>query len=146
MPANRLPENVRRLRGYPPRVPPTLPAIPKPPDWLPKAAKVEWRRIVDLAGRYEGWLQAVDRAALAGYCMAWATFESVARDVAENGALIPGRSTADRGRMVKNPAVQIMRDESTQMRYWARELGFTPDARGRIDVRRWQDDDESDLD
>ena len=35
---------------------------------------------------------------------------------------------------MKNPAVQILRNASVQMLRWCRELGFTPDSRGRIDV------------
>ncbi len=47
--------------------------------------------------------------------------------------------------MVKNPATVAMRECATQLRYWARELGLTPDARGRIgvtdDPRRRADSD-----
>jgi len=74
---------------------------------------------------------------LAGHCTSWATFTVAAADVAARGILVPGRSSADTARqddagLVKNPSVQIMRDAQTQLRAWAKELGFTPAARGRI--------------
>jgi len=136
---------VRQLHGTRSRPPaPQLPDLsntPQSPKWLAQAAKDEWTRVIEVCARYEGWLQAVDRAALSAYCMSWATYEQAAQDIAERGVLVPGRSSADAvsATMVKNPAVQILRDASVQMLRWCRELGFTPDSRGRIDVNRLTD-------
>ncbi|MCA1707905.1 MAG: P27 family phage terminase small subunit, partial [Actinobacteria bacterium] len=71
------------------------------------------------------------------YCVSWATYEAAAQDIAERGVIVPGRSSADeaRGVLVKNPSVQVARDASASLLRWCRELGFTPDARGRIDVK-----------
>ncbi len=109
---------------------------PKPPAWLPRVAAAEWRRVVKAAAVYPTWLQELDRAGLTAYCMAWAAFEEAARDVGSRGVLVGARSSADkaRGASVKNPALQIMREAGESMRRWARELGFTPDARGRVDL------------
>jgi P27 family predicted phage terminase small subunit len=142
VPGKRKPAEVRELHGSRPRPPnPELPDLsnsPDAPEWLPDAAKEEWKRLIEVCRRYDGWLQQVDRAALSAYCMSWATYEQAARDVAERGVLVPGRSSADEaaGALVKNSALQIARDASISMLRWCKELGFTPDSRGRIDIHR----------
>jgi P27 family predicted phage terminase small subunit len=110
---------------------------------LPREARAEWRRVVKACAAWPTWLQTVDRAALSAYCTAWATFQAAAKDVAERGPLVPGRSSADQARpaLVKNPAVQVVRDAQQALRQWARELGFTPDARGRVDLGDREDHD-----
>ena len=145
MPARRKPAKVRELHSSRPRpLSPELPDLsntPEAPEWLPDAAKNEWARVIEVCSRYDGWLQQVDRAALSAYCMSWATYEATAKDVAERGVLVPGRSSADEaaGALVKNPAVQIMRDASISLIRWCKELGFSPDSRGRIDIYRLAD-------
>lgn len=145
MPARSTPPGLRLLHGLPPREAPNTVGLTaagaqlRPPAWLPREAKNEWRRIVDAVRDYPTWLQRADRAGLVAYCMAWSTFAEAAKDVAKRGPLVPGRSSADQARsddppLVKNPAVQVMRDASAQLQRWCRELGFTPDARGRVDL------------
>lgn len=138
MPTRPVPRHLRAAHGLEEPRPPWTPDLsntPNPPTWLSKEAKAEWRRIVKVCARYEGWLRQVDRAALTAYCVAWATFQEAAMDVSERGALVPARSSADENRaMVKNPSTQVMRDASASMRNWCRELGFTPDARGKINI------------
>jgi P27 family predicted phage terminase small subunit len=142
VPGRRKSQKVRQLHGSRPRPPspeaPDLRNTPEPPEWLSKAAKHEWARVIEVCSRYDGWLQQVDRAALSAYCNSWATYEAATKNVAERGVLVPGRSSADEVHeaLVKNPAVQIARDTSTTMLKWCKELGFTPDSRGRIDVHR----------
>ena len=119
---------------------------PDPPKWMDRDAKAEWRRAVKACEDWPTWLQEVDRAALTAYCVSWSTFLAAAQDLAERGPLVAGRSSADEARdaLVKNPSVQIARDAQDQLRRWARELGFTPDARGRIEVgARETDEDRS---
>lgn len=141
MPRRRKPERLRILHGGQPRESSvgTVPAArPRPPRWMPLEAKKLWSRVI--AGVVEAghptWIQRLDLAALAHYCMAWSTWQAAARDVAERGPLVPGRSSADQvdARLVKNPNVQIMRDSGVAFRAWARELGFTPASRGQVDL------------
>jgi P27 family predicted phage terminase small subunit len=118
--------------------------VPRAPSWLPREAQKEWRRVVRavaVAG-YPAWIQELDRAALVGYCLSWATFLEAARDVATRGQIVEGRSSPDRSRWVRNVSVSIMRDAGAQLRAWCRELGFTPDARGRVDVGSFEKHDE----
>jgi len=58
-----------------------------------------------------------------------------AAELASTGVLVKGRSESDRARMVKNPALVALTQTSSQLRYLARELGLTPDARGRMGLK-----------
>jgi P27 family predicted phage terminase small subunit len=143
MPTPRKPRRLKVLAGD--KVPenPRWPdlADEKPPTWLDREGKREWRRVVEHLQRYPGWLQCVDRPGLAVYCATWAIWLAAAKDVAKRGPLVPGRSSADAARsddgepvLVKNPSAQIMRDAGIQLRAWCREFGFSPDSRGRLDL------------
>lgn len=138
MPARRHPSNVRRLMGLPERPAPNAGGVgtPSPPAWLPREAKAEWRRVVEACASYPTWIQRVDRAVLATFCMSWAVYAEAAKDVAVRGALVPARSSADHARaggaLVKNPAVQVMRDAAATLKGLAAQLGFTPESRQRL--------------
>lgn len=74
-----LPANVHRLRNNASKKPlgalldetvrPDV-EVPRCPDFLGEEARREWRRIVPHLERL-GLISQLDRAALAGYCMAW---------------------------------------------------------------------------
>jgi P27 family predicted phage terminase small subunit len=139
MPRKKLPAGVRAIRGSVAAMPaPEVgPADPAPPSWLSDEALTEWHRVTSALRDHPEWLRATDRAALAAYCASWAAFVEAAADVASRGVLVPARSSADQAReggpaLVKNPAVQVMRDAQAALRGWAGALGFTPDARGRV--------------
>ena len=102
------------------------------PDVLDAAGAAEWSRLGEVFARDATRFREGDRAAVTCYCAFWSAFAAAAADVAGNGPVTAGRSAKDRGRLVKNPATVAMRESATQLRYWARELGLTPDARGRI--------------
>lgn len=120
---------------------------PKPPAWLPREAKAEWRRIIEVCSHYPVWLQHADRAALVAYCVAWATYRAAAEQVAKDGPLVPGRSPNDhaRGGLVKHPGLQVLRDQGEAMRRWSREFGFTPDSRQRITIGPDEEPDDGGL-
>lgn len=104
------------------------------PPVLDEQGRAEWSR---LAGVYEGQptrFREGDRPALIAFCAFYSAFVAAAADVAERGPVVMGRSAKDRDRAVKNPATVAMREAAVQLRFWARELGLTPDSRGRIGV------------
>ncbi|WP_419994768.1 phage terminase small subunit P27 family [Streptomyces boninensis] len=107
----------------------------KIPAQLDRAGKAEWKHLAEQHAAYPTRVRETDRAAVVAYCSWWSAFDAAQRDIAKRGALVEGRSSADAARggagLVKNPSVAAMRDASTQLRYWARELGLTPDARAR---------------
>jgi P27 family predicted phage terminase small subunit len=104
----------------------------------------EWQRLAGVFKTQPTRFQEGDRAAVAAYCAYWAAFRRAAREVAGRGPVVEGRTAADRSRLVKNPATVAMRECATQLRYFARELGLTPDARGRMGLN--DDDREIDAD
>lgn len=111
----------------------------KPPAELPRAGKAEWRRMLGLIERHPNLASVVDRPALIAHCQQWAVFLEATADIAKRGVLVPGRSSADAARdggpaLVKNPSVQIARDAQAQIRAWCVQFGFTPLARGRLEI------------
>lgn len=135
MPARRTPDALRLLSGA---VLPTRKVAPalalEPPIWLDDVARAEWIRLVTATRRYDRWLTETDEPALTAFCTQWSVYVAAAKDVAARGPLVPGRSGADGGALVKNPAVQIMRDAQNALRGWVSQLGFSPDARGRVNL------------
>jgi len=96
------------------RVPPTA------PSWLTTEAKAEWKRVVPGLSRLE-LLKPEDRAALAAYCEAWATFVAATRVVQKEGLTINAKQGT-----LPHPAVGIARAAGREMRSWAGHFGLTP--------------------
>jgi P27 family predicted phage terminase small subunit len=95
-------------------------------------AAAEWAR---LAERYKNTpvrFREGDRSAVTAYVTAFAVFQLAARKLLADGLIVSGRSSADRGRQVKSPSLAVWTQASAQLRYWARELGLTPDSRIRM--------------
>lgn len=116
------------------------PGAPRPPTWLSRDAKAEWRRVVPALDRI-GMLDQVDRASLAAYCSAWSDYVEADRAIREHGVLM----TVEKARYsrsgdllgvdevtVKNPAVQIKREVERNLRGMCTDFGMNPSARGRM--------------
>lgn len=101
---------------------------PTPPDWLPPDVLDEWHRVVAELDAM-GIAFAADRDVIVGYCLAVVELRFAYAALAESGPLVP--SARGEG-MVKNPAVQVVRDASMMLRAFARELGLTPSARASL--------------
>ena len=98
-----------------------------PPE-LGVLARMEWARVVGpLAAT--GVLCHFDRGALALYCTAYGHWIEATQAIHKDGAVMKSPS----GYPVQSPHVAIANRQSTIMLQAARELGFTPAARGR----RW---------
>lgn len=113
------------------RVPPNL------PSWLSAEAKAEWKRVVPGLSRLD-LLKPEDRAALAAYCEAWATFVQATRTVQEEGQVIEARQ----GKL-PHPCVGIARAAGREMRSWAAHFGLTPSTEQAL-ARGADDGDEDD--
>lgn len=83
-------------------------------------------------------LKPEDRAALAAYCEAWATFVTATRVVQREGLTIEARQ----GRL-PHPAVGIARAAGREVRAWAAHFGLTPSAEQAL-VRGADDGSEDD--
>lgn len=93
---------------------------PAAPSWLTAEAKAEWKRVVPGLTRLD-LLKPEDRAALAAYCEAWATFVAATRQVQKEGLTINAKQGT-----LPHPAVGIARAAGREMRSWAGHFGLTP--------------------
>lgn len=122
--------------GRPVAPPPAFRRIPpKPPTWLSREAKAEWKRVVPGLSRLD-LLKEEDRAALTTYCETWATYVEALRDMRKNGLTVENTSTRKDGTestwITKNPSVAVAERASQQLRFWAHEFGLTPSAESRV--------------
>jgi len=149
MPAGRprKPTALKELEGNPgkralnrPEPKPTV-RIPSCPAHLSGEAKKEWRRISkELLA--VGLLTVVDRAALAGYCQAWARWVDAEKEISAPG--FKTICTTDKGYEHVNPWVQVSNSALKQMKSFLSEFGLTPASRSRIQVPQEKEEDEFD--
>ena len=112
---------------------------PTMPSDMTDAAKVVWRRV--LREQAPGVITALDRDALRCYAEAVARYEESALLLSRSSLLVKGIH----GNLVRNPLVQIVRDNQSVVQSWARELGLTPASRAGLTApERDEADDESD--
>lgn len=116
-----------------------LAALPKPPAWLSKDAKAEWRRIMPLLIERRILTEA-DMGSVEAYCTATGLVREMQRTIAKEGPIV----TTERGPK-KHPAVAIQADAMTRARLLAAELGLTPVSRSRPSIRDDEDDGDSPL-
>lgn len=102
----------------------TMPSCPK---FLQGEARAEWRRISRELHRI-GVLTVVDRAALAAYCLAWATMVKATEQLETKEMVIE----TSFGNMVQNPWLQVRNRAMDDMKKFAVEFGMTPSSRGRV--------------
>lgn len=122
--------------GRPVEQPPEFRRIPpKPPTWLSREAKAEWKRVVPGLSRLE-LLKEEDRASLAVYCETWATYVTALADVRKNGLTCENitiyKDGTESRRTVKNPALVVAETAAAQLRGMAQEFGLTPAAEGKL--------------
>jgi P27 family predicted phage terminase small subunit len=128
------PTALRELEGNPGKrslnkKEPKFGGVAKCPPHLNKAAKAEWKRVSrELAD--SGLLTAVDRAALAGYCAAWARWVAAEEHLEKDGVIIVGAM----GGTVRNPWLIVATQSLDLVRKFAVEFGMTPSSRSRIHV------------
>lgn len=108
------------------------------PTWLDKEGRAEWKRVVPELERL-GLLTRLDRAVLAMYCDTWSKWCQARKALK---SLIVAGAKGDR----KHPAWQIYRDAEMSVSALAKELGLSPNARGRMKAPDGPDDPEDDLD
>ena len=130
-PALRLIEGNRGHRPIPKTpTPPTK--MPTPPPGLCAIARAEWKRVAQILHGM-GLLTVLDRAALEGYCVAYANRRRAQQLINSRGLMV-GK--------VKNPAAQLFRDADAAVRAWCAEFGMTPSARGRMALPGREDEDD----
>jgi len=133
------PTNLKILNGNPGKRP-LNESEPKPkgavkcPAWLHKDAKKEWKRIAPELEQL-GLLTLVDMAAFAGYCESYAQWKEAIEFVHKHGTSYPVKDEEGRIKMIRPfPQVAQANQALANIRSFASEFGFTPSARGRIEV------------
>lgn len=105
----------------------------RPPTWLSKEAKKEFRRLanelltVDL-------ITNVDVDALALYCDAYVDYVRCTRIIDEEGLLVEYTNKAAETNKVPHPLLTKKKQLYDQMKTLASEFGLTPSARAKIAI------------
>ena len=106
-----------------------------PADLAP-AARVVWRRV--LREQAPGVILAAHTDVLRVYCDAVARYEAWSTLLAGSGPVIRGARGVE---LVRNPLVQMVRDQADLVRSFARELGLTPSSLSGVSAAPAADDD-----
>ena len=131
------PTKLRVLRGNPGKrplnqnEPRPRQDLPKCPKHLSAEGRKEWRRVLkELAAL--GLVTQIDRAALTGYCDAWARFVEASLGLQKHGMLVKGRLA---GEPVRSPYLAVVNQSLEQMKSFLIEFGMTPSSRERLSVQ-----------
>ena len=103
------------------------PFVPDCPPELGQIARREWERMAAELSKLK-LLTALDRAALAAYCNAYALWAEATEAIQKYGTMVKSPS----GYPIQSPYVSIANRQAEIMLRIATEFGFTPASRGRI--------------
>jgi P27 family predicted phage terminase small subunit len=131
------PSHLKVLEGNPGRRP-LNPGEPRPevkvptcPHHLCPSAKAEWKRLARQLFAL-GILTTLDRATLAAYCQSYGRWVEAEQKLKDTPALLKMPS----GYVQQNPWLTISSKQLELMHKYMSELGLSPVARTRVDVRR----------
>lgn len=115
--------------------PQPAPIAPDPPGWLSEYAQEEWAYVVPRLEEL-GLIGQIDRASLVVYVEAVSAHRSAVEmlDRMRQQVLIPGPARGEDGQrsFVKNPIMQVIRDQASIITRVAAEFGMTASARARM--------------
>lgn len=103
------------------------PERPSAPDLLKGEARKEWFRITRLLSD-AGLLTKLDRAVVAGYCVAWARWLECEKMVEERGMIL----RSPNGIPIYSPYLSASNRAMEQLRQYAEQMGLSGSARSRI--------------
>jgi P27 family predicted phage terminase small subunit len=104
-------------------------ATPECPTELGPNARAEWDRLCGQLGKLK-LLTALDRAALAAYCGAYALWAEATEAIQKYGAMVKSPT----GYPIQSPYVSIANRQAEIMMRISSEFGFTPASRSRISI------------
>jgi P27 family predicted phage terminase small subunit len=107
------------------------PKIPTCPAHLCPSAKAEWKRLARQLQEL-GLLTVLDRALLAGYCQAYGRWVEAEHKLEDTPTLLKLPS----GYLQHNPWLTIAHKQLELMHKYMAEMGLSPVARTRLDIRR----------
>lgn len=124
-------------RPLPENEPKPTPIAPKPPSWLDREAKREWKRLSRELERL-GLLTAVDGTAFAAYCQAYSRWRQAEEAIRREGMVV----TTESGYPMPHPAVKIAEKAMQLIRAFCTEFGLTPSARARMALPGRKDEED----
>ena len=136
----------RSPKSTEPNPPPVAPPVP---EHLSDEAKVEWGRMLAHLEPL-GLVSQLYRAALAGYCQAWADWVEACRHCAKGKIVAtPKKKITKRdgtveesgGYPITNPWLAIRKQASKEMRDYGAEFGYSPASITRVSVEPPPGDD-----
>ncbi|AQU06097.1 phage terminase small subunit P27 family [Dehalococcoides mccartyi] len=104
---------------------------PTCPSWLDTEAKREWKRIVPELAKL-GVITMIDRAALAGYCVAYSRWRTAEEELGKGFTYEYYDSKTFQLKRTVKPEVQIARNSLNQVKAFCSEFGLTPSSRSRL--------------
>lgn len=110
--------------------------IPRPPSWLGKLARAEWKRVAPILCERKT-LTPGDQATLAALCVAYSEMIEASEQI--DAEKITYKTSA--GLIKRNPAVAIRAAAITQIRLLSAELGLTPVSRKKSTKHEGSEDD-----
>jgi P27 family predicted phage terminase small subunit len=131
-----VPTNLKVLRGNPgnrplnKNEPKPERSIPRPPKFLNKLAKKEFRRVARLLFPL-GLMTELDMPALAAYAESFARWAEAVEKIEGEGMMAVGSKN---GHLYQNGYVGIANSAMKQMMSIATEFGMTPSSRARVSV------------
>jgi|GEM_PF-2791768 len=134
----RKPASTRELEGNPGHRP--IPAelnfdaageIGKPPSWLDKEAKREYRRITAALADLD-MLRATDVGVMASYAVAFSRWIAAEKKIAVEGTVLKVEGSQGQIKFVKHPALMVSSEAQKQMLRAGSLLGLNPVDRSKI--------------
>lgn len=107
----------------------------RPPTWLDKLAKREFRKIVKEMEELD-LLTNLDVHALAIYCDAYSQYVECTKQIDEEGLMVEYTNKAAETNKVPHPLMTKKKQLHEQMRSLATEFGFTPASRAKLAIPR----------
>ncbi len=105
------------------------------PEPLDDVALAKWTELASRFADQPTRLREGSRDLVILYVQTWSIRQAALAQVSTQGPTIPGRSPSDKGRPVKHPGLQTIRDMTVLLIRISRELGFGEDSAGRLGLR-----------
>lgn len=123
-----------------------LSGIPDCPTWLDAAARAEWKRVIPILDAM-GLVGKIDRAAIAGYCVAYARWTEAEQILNREGLTMEMVTKSGALYKMLRPEVTIAQKYLAIAKAFCAEYGMTASARGRMSITGNEEkDDFDDLD
>ncbi|URM20345.1 phage terminase small subunit P27 family [Bacillus subtilis] len=112
----------------------------KPPTWLDKVGKKEFKRVAALLTEVEIITEA-DISMLAAYCNAYSQYVSISKIIEEDGIMVHTEGKDEDGKPIKlvgeeHPLLKRQKNYFDQMKSAANDFGLTPSARAKLAITR----------